>query len=151
VARLAFRQRLTGQLAMAGGAPRPAVLELRAELPLRLQSLGAPLALRGTLQHGGDLGAEQQPAATTQREVVGELEIDRSGALRYRIAALDGRREAFVLLLVSKLSLRGLPPALTVLDGDVLDEERHCVGHASLRFDLRSDAATLLRSLALAR
>jgi hypothetical protein len=136
---LGFRERLAGAWALGDGPhlDRPIAVTVVA----RLGSLGALLRER-KVAIGGEIDAM---GLARRSAIVGELGLRRPAALWYRFAfdGDDGLRYGFVG--EQRLSLGGLPAALTVLEGRIQRGDE-TIGRALLRFDLRSDLWPFLTS-----
>ena len=75
------------------------------------------------------------------------LTMPARGRLRYQVEFTTNENEPHRFDGERKLSLKGLPVALTVLRGQITSGDGKSVGRALLRFDLRNELPRFLRSI----
>jgi hypothetical protein len=123
-----------------GEAERPLSFSLRAE------SNSLPrFAKDPYVRFAGEIDA---PGLADRRPIEGTLGMDlvRTGKLPYdfRFTGNDGRRYRFVG--EKTVSLRSLVTSMTDLPGAILDDAGHAIATAFVRFDLRRDLVSFLRT-----
>lgn len=98
---------------------------------------------RGHLVVGGRVDAD---GLVADGEVEGRVSLGKH--CRYRLRFRDADGAACRLVGTQRLSLSGLPSAITVLHAEIWRDQAW-LGEATLRFDPRSDLAPLLASFSL--
>jgi hypothetical protein len=149
MAALTFEQLLAGCMRFTGASEEHAVrLRLRLSVPLGLR---APLGLRNRHQGLAIEGTVEALPLPHEARLDGALFLERGGVLRYQLQLRDAELQPLDLTLRSTMSLAGLPPAATLVEGNIARAGHETLGELSLRFDPRAGPAALLRSIRLRR
>jgi hypothetical protein len=140
---LTFSERMTGtwHRLEAPTDERPIEFHLRATVPHVTELLGNTVA-----QVEGTVLAEGLTAGAPFEGTLGLGALVRERRLPYHFAfrAEDGRTYRFDG--AKEVSIMDLPRSITVLPGYIYDDGGNEIGRAVLRFDLRGDLLTFLRS-----
>jgi len=140
---VAFSEKLAGALGFgSGGGQHPLSLTVRARARTFRQLLAAQLDIAGWVQ---------APGFADQRPLAGSIRLQPPRTLRYRFAFRDNHDKLHRFDGERRISLGGLPVAVTVLQGRLDDAEGSTVAWAILRFDVRADLPDLIRSLSIER
>ncbi len=116
------------------GADDRAHLDLPVSLQIELRAGSWRLLARGQLDLRGELDAD---GFANRKTISGRLRL-KGRSLGYGFCFNDNDGVAHRFVGSRRLSLRGLPAAATVLRGCFEDADGQLVGHALLRFDVRS-------------
>ena len=105
-------------------------------------------SLRTLARDGIELEGEMHaPGFADHQCARGRLTMPARGRLRYQVEFTTNENEPHRFDGERKLSLKGLPVALTVLRGQITSGDGKSVGRALLRFDLRNELPRFLRSI----